>query len=400
MGKADARIPELDGLRGIAILLVLGWHFTGMLMDPSDGAVQEIIWRFGIFGQSGVDLFFVLSGFLIVGIVVDNRTSPTLFRTFYARRALRILPPYLLLVFSFAIASAIFGRTYYLGRDLPLWSLLTFSQNWVMSYIRDFGPAGISATWSLTIEEQFYLVAPAIIIFLPRRFLWPALIAVGLTSIAARSICFALYPENVYAPYVLTPLRLDGLSAGGLIAIAYRSPKWSTIESRKSLLLTAMIVLLAVAPFYTWFLHSEIAHQVLYHFGHSYLTVLYGLALLNILTRSGTVATSWLRSPAMIGVGAISYSLYLFHTPFKGIFFIAAGHPESFRSWTDGLLLFLALLSTFAFCAALYWIIERPAQKLGKSFSYATTKSPCHRARQKQERPFELSQQTVDSPHQ
>ncbi|UQD96758.1 acyltransferase family protein [Bradyrhizobium japonicum] len=133
MGKADARIPELDGLRGIAILLVLGWHFTGMLMDPSDGAVQEIIWRFGIFGQSGVDLFFVLSGFLIVGIVVDNRTSPTLFRTFYARRALRILPPYLLLVFSFAIASAIFGRTYYLGRDLPIWSLLTFSQNWVVA---------------------------------------------------------------------------------------------------------------------------------------------------------------------------------------------------------------------------------------------------------------------------
>ncbi|MBR1034588.1 acyltransferase family protein [Bradyrhizobium liaoningense] len=57
-------MPELDGLRGIAILLVLGWHFTGMLMDPSDGAVQEIIWRFGIFGQSGVDLFVVLSGSL------------------------------------------------------------------------------------------------------------------------------------------------------------------------------------------------------------------------------------------------------------------------------------------------------------------------------------------------
>ena len=98
MAITDKRIPELDGLRGIAILLVLIWHFTGMLADPGQGAIQYLAWHFLIIGQSGVDLFFVLSGFLIVGILIDNRDSPNYFKTFYARRMLRILPAYLILV--------------------------------------------------------------------------------------------------------------------------------------------------------------------------------------------------------------------------------------------------------------------------------------------------------------
>jgi peptidoglycan/LPS O-acetylase OafA/YrhL len=139
MVPSDRHVKELDGLRGIAVLLVLGWHFTGMLMNPADGPFQNAVWRFAIFGQSGVDLFFVLSGFLIIGILVDNRDTSTLvfFRTFYVRRALRIVPPYLLLVTAFASCTAIFGASYYLGRQLPLWSILTFTQNWIMADIGD-----------------------------------------------------------------------------------------------------------------------------------------------------------------------------------------------------------------------------------------------------------------------
>lgn len=159
MPISEKRIPELDGVRGIAILLVLLWHFTGMLVDPSQGDVQYLAWRYLIFGRTGVDLFFVLSGFLIIGILVDNRDSPNYLTTFYARRALRILPPYLILVGAcwllFKVLNA--RAEAYFGRELPLWSLLTFTQNWVMASTNSYGATLSGGTWSLAIEEQFYL---------------------------------------------------------------------------------------------------------------------------------------------------------------------------------------------------------------------------------------------------
>ena len=88
--------------------------------------MHYLIWRFSIFGQSGVDLFFVLSGFLIIGILYDNQESQSYFPTFYIRRACRILPPYLVLLVGFLALTEICGSGHYLGTQLPLWSLLTF----------------------------------------------------------------------------------------------------------------------------------------------------------------------------------------------------------------------------------------------------------------------------------
>jgi peptidoglycan/LPS O-acetylase OafA/YrhL len=369
MTISEKRIPELDDLRGIAILLVLFWHFTGMLVDPNHGAVQYLAWRYLIFGQSGVDLFFVLSGFLIIGILVDNRESQNYFSTFYARRALRILPPYLILVATFWIFTAIFGSTSHIGQQMPPWALLTFTQNWVMAYIQGYGPAGVGATWSLAVEEQFYLVAPVLILILPRRLLPKALILLCVVSAGARGIWFYTHPENLYAPDVATPLRLDGLCIGGLIALARRSTRaWNTISFMRLPLFGSMLGLLAIAPIYTWFLRSSIGTDVLYYFGHAYLAVLYGTVLLNILLWSGSKATSFLRSKALTYVGLISYSLYLFHTPFKGVWF--SGHAPQLYSSRDVLLLTAAIISTFVFCALLYRFVERPAQTLGKRFRY------------------------------
>jgi peptidoglycan/LPS O-acetylase OafA/YrhL len=378
MATSDRRIPELDGLRGIAILLVLSWHFTGMLADPGQGAVQYLAWHFLIFGQSGVDLFFVLSGFLIVGILIDNRDSPNYFKTFYARRMLRILPAYLILVAGFWLCVVTLdGRlAYYFDRQLPLWSLLTFTQNWVMASLNGFGSMSIGATWSLAIEEQFYLFAPALILWLPRRWLPKALIAIGATSIVARSACFYFYPDNFTAPYVGTIFRLDGLCAGGLIALAYRDKAiWAAIQARRTLLLGAFCALIAMIPFYTWFLRSSFALPVLFHFGHGYLALLYSVSLMGILIGSGSSAMAWLRAKSLGAIGVISYSLYLFHPSFKGLFFILAHRGESMQTPLDVALLAMALMSTFGFCAALYVCVELPAQKLGKRFRYGSATS-------------------------
>ncbi len=340
-------------------------------MNPSQGYFQYVVWRFAIFGQSGVDLFFVLSGFLIIGILVDNRESSNCFSTFYARRTLRILPPYLILLAAFWICTAVFGQTSYLGHDLPWWSLLTFTQNWVMASIPGYGPAGVGATWSLAIEEQFYLVAPAVILILPTRLLPKALISIAVASALARGIYFYTHHDNLYAPDVVTPLRLEGLCVGGLIALAWRSQKaWAFLSQYRQGLLVLMICLMAIIPFYTWTLRSPIAHDVLYYFGHSYLVLLYGTVLLNILLGPGSRAVTILSLKPLTYTGAISYSLYLFHTPFKGVFFSPTGHGEQFYSLADGAVLLAALFATFAFCAILYRYVELPAQNLGRTFRY------------------------------
>ena len=91
--RRTERVKELDGLRALAILLVVAWHYIGIV-----GGAESTLWRIFVFGRSGVDLFFVLSGFLIGGILIDAKESRNFFRTFYIRRAFRILPVYLLLV--------------------------------------------------------------------------------------------------------------------------------------------------------------------------------------------------------------------------------------------------------------------------------------------------------------
>jgi len=373
MPISEKRIPELDGVRGIAILLVLLWHFTGMLVDPSQGDVQYLAWRYLIFGRTGVDLFFVLSGFLIIGILIDNRDSPNYFATFYARRALRILPPYLILVGAcwllFKVSNA--RAEAYFGRELPLWSLLTFTQNWVMASINSYGATLSGGTWSLAIEEQFYLFAPMLILLLPPRWLMKALVAIGVISLVARSAYFYLHPEQMLAPYVVTVFRLDGLCAGGVIAIAYRhSAVWSAIVLRRKALLAALAILMAIVPFYTWSLRSDFSHLAEYHFGHAYLALLYGAILTSVLVWCGKPSTAWLRSKNLTAVGAISYSLYLFHPSFKELFFVLAHRGEQLTSPIDIVLLSAAIVSTFVFCAVLYRCVERPAQRLGHRFSY------------------------------
>jgi peptidoglycan/LPS O-acetylase OafA/YrhL len=366
---SEKRVSELDGLRGIAILLVLVWHFTGMLTDPNQGTVQYLAWRYLIFGQSGVDLFFVLSGYLIIGILIDTRETPDYFATFYKRRALRILPPYLILVAGYwtCVYLADGHLDYYFNRQLPLWSLLTFTQNWVMASIDSFGSMSIGGTWSLAIEEQFYMFAPALILLVPKRWLAKVLLATALASIIARSGYYALHTDAKIAPYVGTIFRLDGLCVGGLIAISRRNPAaWSAILNHRTKLLAALIGLAVLIPGYTWLLRSDdYGVLVLYHFGHTYLALLYGAALSTILAWSDAPATKWLRSKIFVLTGSISYSLYLFHPSFKGLFFVFAHRGEQLTAPIDMALLAGAFIATFAFCALLYQFVERPARQLG-----------------------------------
>ena len=157
------RVKELDGLRALAILLVVAWHYLGAGDGPS-----SIPWRVFIVGRTGVDLFFVLSGYLITHILLANRQSPNFFSAFYGRRSFRILPIYFVMVFIYLIGRQLSGSAPILfGGTLPWWSYVIGLQNIWMTIQQTYGAAWLAGTWSLAVEEQFYLIFPLVVYFLP-----------------------------------------------------------------------------------------------------------------------------------------------------------------------------------------------------------------------------------------
>lgn len=211
-GAPAGWIPELDGLRGVAVLLVALHHFRPLPWFPET-------FRAALgFGWVGVDLFFALSGFLITGILLDSRGAANYFRAFYARRALRILPLYLTaLAVCFVIlpAAGLFRAP---DPALAAWYWLHAS-NWVSAF--GWEVPALSHFWSLAIEEQFYLVWPAVVAIAgARRLPWICL-ALAIASAAARWA----WMEHDFAPgflYRLTPFRVESLAWGALAACAAR----------------------------------------------------------------------------------------------------------------------------------------------------------------------------------
>ena len=188
--RTQAHIPALDGLRGIAIILVMLFHLTYFLPGvPLDVAFL----RLTNYGWTGVDLFFVLSGFLITGILLEAKGTPNYFKNFYARRALRIFPLYYgfvaFLIFVYPLAAAQFRAE----RDILVenrWWVLGYAVNWIVAWTGDFGrtPLGTGGFWSLAIEEQYYLMWPAVVLLLSRRVLFRVCIGIALFSVVVRFV--------------------------------------------------------------------------------------------------------------------------------------------------------------------------------------------------------------------
>ena len=225
---AGERVAALDGLRGIAILLVLAMHttFFGHRL-PGAAAIAtgatpfaHPYMRLSLLGWCGVDVFFVLNGFLITGILLRGKDRPHYFRDFYARRALRIFPLYylvlvlLLYVLPRAPASPAEQASY-----------LLYYQNIRLALVGErHQDIARLVTWSLAIEEQFYLVWPAIVWFASRR-------ALRVVCVVAIALAFGLRLWLVHAgferAYFFTPCRLDALAAGALLQVVPALPKRS-----------------------------------------------------------------------------------------------------------------------------------------------------------------------------
>jgi peptidoglycan/LPS O-acetylase OafA/YrhL len=223
-------VPELDGVRGLAILAVMVYHFGQCYPSSPHNLLATAI----SLGWSGVDLFFVLSGFLITTILIGTKSDPHFFRSFYIRRGLRILPLYYAYIFLFAFVFLPvahhfhrFGR-FHVGQLSLYWVHLS---NW-SSALGPLADSPVGQMWSLAIEEQFYFFWPLLIFLLPEEILLILCLALSVTAIGLRLVpaMQAIQLGHTGFFYRLTPFRIEPICYGAIIALLSR--KRRTIDFR------------------------------------------------------------------------------------------------------------------------------------------------------------------------
>jgi peptidoglycan/LPS O-acetylase OafA/YrhL len=338
------KIPQLDAVRGVAILLVI-------LHNQSNAFPSLHLDRLFANGWMGVDLFFVLSGFLITGILVDAKESESYFTNFYARRCLRIWPLYYsLLVFMFVIVPLLGPSEAHtvFEKSSPWWAYPLFLQN-VLVPIPTNAAGPLAVTWSLAIEEQFYLVWPWVVRYCPLDRL-RRLAIVSMCLSPALRLYLSFHGVNLYTNVFC---RLDGLMAGALLAIAVRSGTFLPSRFvRRAWMVLAVAVPLAFAT------EAVNARWIVFSLSAVASASFVYLALFS--------PQAWLQSALtnrfMVYTGTISYGLYLLHK-------IPFDMAKTFHLDRHPLLAFPVLLAACYAMAALSWnLLEQPFLRLKRYF--------------------------------
>jgi len=358
---SGTRILELDGVRGLAILLVLIYHYTdGVIVTGQRTAYGSSALFYAFLPTrlmwSGVDLFFVLSGFLIGGILLDSRTSPRYFTTFYARRVHRIFPIYYLMIAFVWIGVWTWPQSPLFRGDMPLWTYPLYAQNLTGDYTQMAD--AIEVSWSLAVEEQFYLLFPFLVRFCSRRTVLFALGAciVGAPLLRSLMVLSGLGFEEIYP---LLPTRADTLALGVVAAVIVRSESaksWIRHQSR-ALYGCLAALFLAFPSILKWTDCSYVCTA-----GYSLLGVTFFLFLVLLLVTplpgmKQALSASWLR-----WLGAVSYCVYLIHQPIRyGLFALLLPGTEPETSGMPSVLVTVAaLVATLAIAQISWLVIERP----------------------------------------
>lgn len=308
-------MPALDGIRGIAILLVMLLHYEVRSWPWRSGAMRPV-YSVISHGWMGVDLFFVLSGFLITGILLDARGSEGYFKNFYARRTLRIFPLYYLaLVLVFVLLPDIGGSA--IGAS----PVSARTQLWFWSYLDNFLIAfrgwGVSPRmtphfWTLAVEEQFYLLWPAVVLLCNRRALMRVCLLAMASALAVR-IGFRFFGDNELAANVLLPARLDTLATGAFVAALVRGPRGIAPFRRwaKPLLVVTAAGTWAI---FAWRHFADAEDRVIGTVGLSACAICFGALLLAAATAErSALRHRILALPALRFVGRYSYGMYVYH---------------------------------------------------------------------------------------
>ena len=349
-------VPALDGIRGIAVLQVFVAHFHWIVStDPYFNAVTPWHWLNKTLepGFLGVDIFFVLSGFLITSLLLKDRqrNQSGMFRRFYMRRALRLLPAlYAILIASFFVA---------LWEKFPMdiqwrttWHALLYLNNWNVVWNPNAAQNDLGHLWSLGIEEQFYIIWPAILIGLVALKI-PNKVIMGLIAISIAVVAWhrdELWDQGVswLDLYIRTDTRVDSLLVGALFALFYRHIR----INRKVLSYSASIAFLGIV-----YIKYNYAGSFIYKGGFTVIALLAGMVIL-AAAENAWIGNSVLTWKPLAILGKVSYGLYLWHML---IFQVMGRHftwgPKSVR-------IVIGIMIVSAVTAASWFFVEKPFLRL------------------------------------
>ncbi len=349
-----AHIRELDGIRGIAAIVVFFHHvcFTSIRLQDWGPGIR-MLYHLSFFGNSGVDLFFVLSGFLITSLLIEDRASPAYYRNFYWKRVLRILPLYVL---------CLVGVYLFVPNSH---SYVLLAALFVVNFAQVFHVASMGPFWTLAIEEQFYLLWPTVV----RRRSVPQLIrwsvGIGLSAVVFRLVAASIGHYN----YDLTFLHCDGLAIGAFIACRYsqrrgQTPPAAVIRTRWIATVFIAGTVLLACSFLPGSDKREFAFLAAAH--QTGVSLLAGSVIAFVIVHTGTRYLAIFRSRLFTFFGLISYAVYMIHSYVLMAYDHLRGTlpPGDIAAYWGRFVLVLGV--TVLLSLLTYYLIERPALSLRK----------------------------------
>ena len=337
----DTRIKQIDGLRGSAVLLVVCFHlFNNNYASTAVSQLNsmEVFLMYATsFGWCGVNLFFVLSGFLIVSKLLSQKDRPNFFRNFFIRRFFRIVPLYYVFLVLFLIIRFFINDNslQMFDGNIPIYTYFLFIQNLYMSVLGHFGPNVLTPSWSLAVEEQFYLIIPFLVYWLKSK------------QVVFVSIVFVFYAlfnrftaSNWFEEYTHFLSRVDALFLGVLYAFG-RFYKINYYYYLKNYLFRVFSFLLIFILYFNY-----------YFFNHLLISYFF-LIILDIvldLKADNKLANIFL-NPVLIWVGKKSYFIYLFHQLIVGLcfFLFQYGSNPNLASFNSYIIVVFGICVTLVF---------------------------------------------------
>lgn len=347
--------PQLDALRAFAILGVLYTH-----LDQLDSP----------FGFLGVRLFFVISGFLITSILLRSReaidqggvTFASSLKTFYIRRGIRIYPAYYTVLFLAAV------KNFQQIRSVLPYHLF-FVSNFLFAARNEYVPLATAPLWSISIEEQFYLLWPFLVLLAPRPLLRPAIIATMLLGIGFR-FASLLLPISDFAQWFLPPAALDTLAAGALLALPTSKTSWPRWLAPSAIFASLLYITRYLVAGMWAGPHSPIVSRLVDTLAVLPMAALTAYAFTGFRGLAGRV----LKWGPLLYIGRISFGIYLWHSYVVFALFQRAARLNPRLGGRGTTLLVVGSALSIALASVSWFVIERPFNRLKRLFPYTRLK--------------------------